>query len=141
MRTSEFDDFGLEVEMKPFVDAIRRDFPNAKIFTERCWQESPDEMWYFEEGDCLFAREQPDSFTGTIDLNLYFMPNLKDLSKVQARVREIKRWVVVNFMWLPFVNDISCSQAEGSDSVQFTFTLWRRYRLVKPPAPKMGTLL
>ena len=101
MRTSEFDDFGLEVEMKPFVDAIRRDFPNAKIFTERCWQESPDEMWYFEEGDCLFAREQPDSFTGTIDLNLYFMPNLKDLSKVQARVREIKRWVVVNFMWLP----------------------------------------
>ena len=134
MRTSEFDDFGMEVEIKPFVDCIRRDWPDAKIFTERCWQDSPGEMWYFEEGDGLFTREQPD-------YNLFFMPNLKDLSKIQARIREIKRWVIVNFMWFPFVKDIRCTQTEGTDSIQFTFTLWRRYRLVRPPAPKMGSLV
>lgn len=141
MRVSEYDDFGMEVEIKPFVDCIRRDWPDAKIFTEKCWQDSPGEMWYFEEGDGLFTREQPDSFTGTMDYNLFFLPNLKDLSKVQARIREIKRWVIVNFMWFPFVKDIRCVQPEGTDSVQFTFTLWRRYRLIKPPAPKMGSLL
>ena len=140
MRMSEYDDFGMEVEIKPFVDCIRRDWPDAKIFTEKCWQDSPGEMWYFEEGDGLFTREQPDSFTGTMDYNLYFLPNLKELSKVQARIREIKRWVIVNFMWFPFVKDIRCVQPEGTDSVQFTFTLWRRYRLIKPPAPKMGSL-
>lgn len=141
MRTSEYDDFGMEVEIKPFVDCIRRDWPDAKIFTERCWQDSTGEMWYFEEGDGLFTREQPDSFTGTMDYNLFFMPNLKDLSKIQARIREIKRWVIVNFMWFPFVKDIRCTQTEGTDSIQFTFTLWRRYRLVRPPAPKMGSLV
>lgn len=141
MRTSEYDDFGMEVEIKPFVDCIRRDWPDAKIFTERCWQDSPGEMWYFEEGDGLFTREQPDSFTGTMDYNLFFMPNLKDLSKIQARIREIKRWVIVNFMWFPFVKDIRCTQTEGTDSIQFTFTLWRRYRLVRPLAPKMGSLV
>lgn len=141
MRVSEYDDFGMEVEIKPFVDCIRRDWPDAKIFTEKCWQDSPGEMWYFEEGDGLFTREQPDSFTGTMDYNLFFLPNPKDLSKVQARIREIKRWVIVNFMWFPFVKDIRCVQPEGTDSVQFTFTLWRRYRLIKPPAPKMGSLL
>ena len=136
-----FEDFGMEVEMKPFIDCVRRDWPNAKIFTERCWQDSPDEIWYFEEGDGIFAREQVDSMTGTMDYNLFFFPNLTDLSSVQARIREVKRWVLVNFMWFPFVKEIRCTQTEGTDSIQFTFTLWRRYRLIRPPAPKMGSLI
>lgn len=141
MKVSEFDDFGMEVELKPFIDCIRRDFPDAKIFTEKVYQESPDEMWYFEEGDCDYSREQPDSFNGTMHYHLYYMPNLKDLSRVQARIREVKRWVVVNFMWFPFVRNIQSVQPEGTDTIMFTFTLWRRFRLQKPPVPKMGSLL
>lgn len=128
---------GIEVELKFYIDMIRQAFPNAKIFTERCVQDCPDEMWYIEEAETAVAREQPDTFFEETTYHIYFSPNIKDITKIQGRIREVRRWQETQLLWFPFIKGIDF-QTQG-DALRTTFSLWRRYRIIPKPGVKMGS--
>lgn len=129
---------GIEIELKGMIDKIRQAFPEDKIFTERCIQDCPDEMWYIEETDTKALREQPDTFTEETSYSIFFSPNIKDVGKLQSRLREVRRWQQINLMWMPFVRDFMFEQ--NGDTLHTTFSLWRRYRLIPPDEAKMQTV-
>lgn len=126
---------GIEIELKFYIDMIRQAFPQAKIFTERCVQDCPDEMWYMEEAATEAKREQPDTFVEETTYNIYFSPDIKDISRIQSRIREVRRWQEIQLLWYPFVKDLTF-ETQG-DALRTSFTLWRRYRVI----PKKGTVM
>lgn len=128
---------GIEVELKFYIDKIRQAFPDAKIFTERCIQDTPDEMWYIEEAATDVAREQPDTFFEETTYHVYFSPNIKDITKIQGRIREVRRWQETQLLWYPFIRGIEF-QTQG-DALRTTFSLWRRYRIIPKSGVKMGS--
>lgn len=128
---------GIEVELKFYIDKIRQAFPDAKIFTERCVQDCPDEMWYIEETDTVARREQPDTFVETTTYSVYFSPSIKDISSIQSRIREVRRWQETQLLWYPFVSDLVFQTRE--DTLRTQFKLWRRYRVIAKPGTLMGS--
>lgn len=132
---------GIEVELRPFIERIRADFPDVKIYTERVTSDTPMEMWYFEEGETKTTREWFDSFTQLQHFLAYYVPDTTNVGAIQSRLRFMRRWISTNFLWIPFVKDLNITQEDGNDCLRITFALWRRYRLVYPQAPKMRSLI
>lgn len=128
---------GIEIELKFYIDKIRQAFPNARIFTERCVQDCPDEMWYIEEDHVRVEREQPDTFVETTTYSVYFSPDITDIAKIQSRIREIRRWQEIQLLWYPFVKDLVFET--NDDTLRTSFSLWRRYRVIPKPGVKMGS--
>lgn len=128
---------GIEIELKFYIDKIRQAFPAAKVFTERCVQDCPDEMWYLEEDRTQVDREQPDTFIETTTYSVYFSPNIKDITKIQSRIREVRRWQEIQLLWYPFVKNLIFET--NDDTLRTSFSLWRRYRIVPTPGVKMGS--
>lgn len=128
----------IEEELAIYIAAIRAAFPNTPIYTERVVQDAIKEGFYFEEVSAQSRREQPDTFIDITTYKLYFYPSLDDISIVQARLRDVRRWMEIDLQWLPFVRDFEYTQRQ--DYLVTTFRLWRHYRLVDDGKPLMGTL-
>lgn len=130
---------GIEIELKGFIDKIRRAFPDAKVLTERVTQDIKGEVFFLEEGNTIAKRELTDTFNEETTYHIYFRPNITDLSRIQTRIREVRRWEEQNLMWMPFVKHFVYESSQ--DTLHTTFSLWRRYRLIPDPETKMVVLM
>ena len=129
---------GIEIELKFYIDMIRQAFPDSKIFTERCVQDCPDEMWYIEEVATEAHREQTDTLVEETTYQVYYSPDIKDITKIQARIREVRRWQETQLLWYPFITGLTFEKED--DTLRTTFKLWRRYRIIPKPAPVMSVM-
>lgn len=129
---------GIAVEMGRIIEKIRHSFPDAYVLTERCVQEKQGEVFFIEENSTKCFREQWDTFIDITTYKLYFSPDISDVSNIQSRLRYVRRWMETQLTWFPFVRNFLYEQ-EG-DTLNVTFELWRRYRLVPPDEAIMRTV-
>lgn len=128
----------IEQELSIYIAALKAAFPTIPIYTERVAQDCVKEGFYFEEVSSRGIREQPDTFIDITTYRLYFYPDLTDISTVQAKIRDMRRWQEINLMWMPFVKEFEYVQEE--DNLVTTFQLWRHFRLEVEEAPLMKSL-